>query len=1026
MNKPMKRLWLAAFLAIASLATAKAQTTLPSTFALPSSAADTSKPGFIWNVSEVANAAPPTLAFAEAELAGLEGPNLADPNAVGEDASGPAAAPNPATAPVSFKIAKSINFSIVDQDSTHNNPALPAENQMPGLPGTGGSNDNIAAEALTYLDLPAGTVTMGVRSDDGFQVTIGGAVASDKTAPVVGITDGGRGAADTVFSVVVPQAGLYAARLLYDNGGGDASVEWYTLVGTKPVLINDTANGGIKAYQAVTTPQAYPQAVQPVPNSTGASPQPTISAQIVDGAAAVATSSITLKLDGSSVTPQTSRAGTTNTVTYPVPTLLAAQSTHSVTLGWTDNGSTKSITWSFTTTGYQLLDASSAVTADTTKPGFLFNIFANSNDTTGDNNEFDYTEQGLNGLLVDSNGAPLANLAAVSATGIATGPAAALATPTSPASFQVSGPINISSNNVPGLPASDGLTDGVKAEILTYVSLPAGLTGFSIVNDGFYQAYVGSWDYTKEQLAARINSVGTSPTTFFVYAKQAGTYPLRLAWDHTTGDPGLALSTVGASGKTALVNDTANGGIAAYRALSTPGGPYVKYTSPKPVVRQVNVPSTSVLVRIVDGATALSDSSPALTLNSKTVTTTTKRAGNVLEVTYTPTTLQTPAEIQSASLTFKDTAGNMSTDQWSFMNLKAVYLPATSVASDNFDEYTEGTLFTNAQTASSWYVWNFTAPDSGAGTFDVTSPTSDSYMNWVVVGLDTFSGIEGSVINVRPGEMLNGQPLVTLASGNIFAAESDNRVNFPGQVQFAISKAFNLSSVSNAVFTFSSLYKQNQDSLGAVEYTVDGGTNWLPVIYYMDGAKPGDAADVVVAYDGTTDAIATFETPQGDAAVWTNAVGQAKGGKYGDGIAAPITQALAPFIAPRVNDDNFEGKRLEVVRLPMASGQKDVRIRLAQLGTCSWYFAVDNFAFYDIAPSGATVPTGVSGGGGGTNTVSFTNVSVSADHKSATLTYTGTLQSADVVTGPWTPVSGANSPATITITPTGNKFYRVQ
>ena len=43
----------------------------------------------------------------------------------------------------------------------------------------------------------------------------------------------------------------------------------------------------------------------------------------------------------------------------------------------------------------------------------------------------------------------------------------------------------------------------------------------------------------------------------------------------------------------------------------------------------------------------------------------------------------------------------------------------------------------------------------------------------------------------------------------------------------------------------------------------------------------------------------------------------------------------------------------------------------------------------------------------------------------ASITYTGTLESADSVTGPWTPVAGAVSPYAVTITGAA-KFYRVQ
>src|SRR6478672_12773724 len=79
-------------------------TTIPDTYALPSSAADTSKPGFIFNISHVAQStAPNLLANAEKQLAGGFGDNLADPGAVGV-ASGPAQPASPSTAPISFVI----------------------------------------------------------------------------------------------------------------------------------------------------------------------------------------------------------------------------------------------------------------------------------------------------------------------------------------------------------------------------------------------------------------------------------------------------------------------------------------------------------------------------------------------------------------------------------------------------------------------------------------------------------------------------------------------------------------------------------------------------------------------------------------------------------------------------------------------------------------------------------------------------------------------------------------------------------
>ena len=189
-----------------------AQTPIPATYALPLSAADTNQLGFIWNVSQVANHNDGTVAWAELQLAGQEGANMADPTAVGP-ATGPASPANPATAPITFFIPSVINLNIVAGGTSGN---FTPDDQMPGIPGgAGNGTDNTGAEILTYLYLPAGLVNMGVNSDDGFRVTLGGSSPLDRFAPVVGVFDGTRGPANSEFQIQVPQAGLYAARCLY-------------------------------------------------------------------------------------------------------------------------------------------------------------------------------------------------------------------------------------------------------------------------------------------------------------------------------------------------------------------------------------------------------------------------------------------------------------------------------------------------------------------------------------------------------------------------------------------------------------------------------------------------------------------------------------------------------------------------------------------------------------------------------------------------------------------------------------------
>jgi len=75
---------------------------------------------------------------------------------------------------------------------------------------------------------------------------------------------GGRGAGTpTTFGVYAPQAGVYPMRLLFEQGGGDASVEWWTEDSFgRRALVNESSptNGvvALKAYRARTVSGGAP------------------------------------------------------------------------------------------------------------------------------------------------------------------------------------------------------------------------------------------------------------------------------------------------------------------------------------------------------------------------------------------------------------------------------------------------------------------------------------------------------------------------------------------------------------------------------------------------------------------------------------------------------------------------------------------------------------------------------------------------------------------------------------------------
>jgi len=318
---------------------------------------DTSKRGFLWRVTQHNSVGTQnTNKRTEHQLAGLfrdaDGnplPNHADPSAVG-GADGPAQAPNPEWAPITFEVSKVINF---DQAAGSNGAFTPDE-QMPGIPGVEGGSDAIAAEIITYIELPAGITRMGVNSDDGFRTTAGpvGSLRDALTEPrFAGEFNGGRGAADTIFSVVAQEAGVYAFRTIWEEGGGGANIEWFTFKadGTK-VLVNDDASGGLKAYRAIlpTGTKAVVRKVDPAANSGGATGEQPVLAEIVDGASPIDRATVKLKLDGADVAATTAKQGNVTTVTFKPASPFASKSVHTAQLSYTEGGAAVTREWTFT------------------------------------------------------------------------------------------------------------------------------------------------------------------------------------------------------------------------------------------------------------------------------------------------------------------------------------------------------------------------------------------------------------------------------------------------------------------------------------------------------------------------------------------------------------------------------------------------------------------------------------------------------------------------------------------------------
>jgi hypothetical protein len=697
------------------------------------------------------------------------------------------------------------------------------------------------------------------------------------------------------------------------------------------------------------------------------------------------------------------------------------------------------------------LDPAWRVPPDTSKPGFQWNYFQHPPNR---GNSTARTESDLAGLSTDATGAPLENQGDPTVVGAAIGPAA----PANPTNallyFEITNVINLSKVDgdtrghftpdvlEPGLSGSVS-SDGQAAEILTYITLPAGTIVMGVNSDDGFQTSSGSNPtdaFGRVVLGEYNGGRGAGDTLFTNIVTQAGTYPFRTIWENGGGNSNIEWFSVDYSGGATnyhLINDVANGGFPAYRAATGAVKPYVRSVSPQPVPRQLETTSRSVAVVLADGTTQVDANSISLKIDGNAATITKQRVGNMVTVDTGPLPgMRLAGEDHTAVLTFQDTGTYSRTQQWAFKNIENLILPASPVTGENFDSYPEATDPTNAAPAG-WVLTNYSWLEIGASGFganggavwDLTAQANDPYLNWCMVNTNTAATLESEILDNYQAQTINGIPVTDRwMSGNCLFAASDSRarrvsiggVNQPNdyapQIQIAVSAPFNLSTVTNPVLTFSSGVRiSGNGEEDGLEYSVDNGTNWLPAIFMFNANR------LFYQSDGSYDAVKILTN------VWTDVAkfpvvqdpttrdfisAGPLGQKFGDVLKTPISAALAPYIANR--NDTALSRKVEAIRLPAASNKSQVRLRFNHYGSCGWEWAVDNIAFYDIAPTVAAQPR-------------ISSIAISNGQVTVQWINGGTLESTPGLTAPvWTPTGNSSGSFTESLPATGNKFYRVK
>lgn len=945
---------------------AAGQVQIPETHALPTNAGNAAQPGFIWNVFQNEADQRNSNQKTEEALAGLlrdaEGNplpnNAADYEVGGADDAGVklGTADN---ALIQFVVSTIINFN---QDLTSSGN-IPDDLGIPGIPGVTGSTDGIAAEALTWLSLPAGDHTLIVNSDDGFRLNIGGAAPSDATATFVGEFNGGRGASDTIMNIRVTKAGVYAARLTWQEGGGGANVEFVQVLPSGTRVAVNSAESTIKAFRSVTgTIPTFVRSATPTPGGNTAPFNTPIRIEL-DGAGVVA-NTVKLSLDGTEVAATVSKTGNITTINYQPPGRFAPRSQHTVSVAFND-GQARTLSWNFGVTDYALLTSNLAVTADTSKPGFIWNVHQNSAFQANDNTR---PEQQLAGLLGE-------NFADRDAVYNAVGAGVAGANNRMPIRFEIPGVINFSQaegesngefpdEGMPGIPGLQeaGPTDGIAAEILTFIELPAGVHTMIVNSDDGFRTTAGNVrDIFQAQLGGQfVGGRGAADTLFDIVVETAGVYPFRTIWYEGGGGANIEWKTVKSDATRALVNDVDNGGFKAYRATTSPNLTAITRVSPA-INNAETAPGANIEVIIEEGNTTVDVGTVQLSLNGSPVNATVTKNGTLVTVSYDPPADFPSPSTQTATIAF--TAGTPRSESWSF-----------SIPPVTRDKTTGKVGF-----VLNGAVWTADAGGrtAAAGDYGMDLPVSPA-----------------GIVSVPDGTFLNtatGDDTLTVSYWQKLHAVRD-------------SSAFWLVSPSSP-----------SDSRGMQAHTP-----WGDQSIYFDNSGCCNADETRISAP-----IANFEDYTGTAAWWQTwhhfaLVKNAEtkeiwinGKLFHSGIGNPLPS--------------------DFTRLTIGGGPGITQNRMAGV--------LDDFAIYNAALTPAqiaalasgTAPGAVTGSPGliahwdfndpPASTGPDPEVSVAKSGANVVITYTGVLQGADAVNGPYSDVAGATSPATIPAS-AAQKYYR--
>ncbi len=870
--------------------------------------------------------------------------------------------------------------------------------------------------------------------------------ASDSLAAVTGDID----TIDIPLAINIGQDGTGA----YNDGGGgevtnllmDDMAAWSRVLSPSEVsAIYQGGLAGSNVLQVVTKLLPAVGGLTPGAGFVGATANPLLAATITDKDLDANSSTLTLALDGTQVAASVSKTNGITQVNYVVTNQLAPNSTHTVTLQFSDNNTPPdniTTNWSFVVLNYATFATAAAqpagaVSIESTNSGFQMRVsqISDSSIEAADGTSYGYlaacvdrAEAQLAGVLVD----PMTGALQVETATPGTLPNGAYPM-SSVVDFSYSGTqqgdifTNYAEQTIPGLTGFDDANLAV--EIVTYLYLTAGFQQFGInASDGF-RITVGTNAYDAFSTQVGLYDTRSIPndTVFGFAVPETGYYATRIVWFRTgtlpdnSGNAGLQFYSVTPSGQKILVNDTTTPGyVPAYQSSSASYAPYVSYAGPTAFLSTYSGDdwgSPSVLVKIQDGSsTPVTESSVKLSVDGSLVSATVTNGSGVTMVSYTPPGLQLKRTIHTGQISYAAGGTNYS-NTWQFDKLRNYILPAPTNALyyENFEELVDGQL------PAGWVQTNYTTVETVGTNF--ADPNSDSFLGWTVmnvndpVGGSSWGDWSSQHLNVGLYQELNGlffdASTNALLVNQFLYAESDNRGN--QQIQWVYTQKFDFSGKSGIVMAFDSAYEQNQNNIDGLEYTLDG-VNWQPLLYLVMGESDSQGPSMIVHdANGILNVAETLSF--GINPRYTNSHSQVVGGSIGAFVGPPITQALAPFIEGRVNDEDHESMRFEAYAVPAANNQPSVQFRFFQVGTGSWFWGIDNLGIYSIPSAGSGLGP--------------LAAQLSSDNLVLTWTGAGNValqQNSSLSSNTWATVPGSLGADTVTVTNIPGKpstFYRL-